>query len=363
MKLDNKFLKKYINTPSPSGYEMQLGGQKVWIDYVSQYADRVETDEYGNAYAYYGSRIMKDGLPTVSRKKKTVLLDAHADEIGFFVFDITDKGFLKIRCIGGSDITIAPSSRVDIWGEKGKVVGVFGHPAIHVHRRKFEQKEENVFVDVGVSSKKAVEKLGITVGTPITMSDGYMELGAYYCGRSLDDKVGGFITSQLLKKLATEKVYLPFELVIVNAVQEEVGLFGAKMAAQLIKPDVAIAIDVTHDTESPAYDVAKHGSLTAGDGIVIMKAPSLQNNVVKLLTDTAKLNNIPYQLTASGGSSGTNADAYAYPHGIPTALLKMAMRYMHTTVETVHKEDVKSAIDLLYKVLQNPKIIESFKYE
>jgi len=356
MKLDKKFLKKYINTPSPSGYEMQLGGQKVWIDYVSQYADRVETDEYGNAYAYYGPKI-------ASSNHKTVLLDAHADEIGFFVFDITDKGFLKIRCIGGSDITITQSSRVDVWGEKGKVSGVFGHPAIHVHRRKFEQKEENVFVDLGVSSRKEVEKLGISVGTPITMSDGYMDLGAYYCGRSLDDKVGGFITSQLLKQLATEQIELPFELVIVNAVQEEVGLYGAKMAALRIKPDVAIAIDVTHDTESPAYDKNKHGSLTAGKGIVIMKAPSLQNNVVQLLIDTAKENNIKYQLTASGGSSGTNADSYAYPHGIPTALLKMAMRYMHTTVETVHKKDVKSAINLLYKVLQNPRITESFKYE
>jgi putative aminopeptidase FrvX len=363
MKLDNKFLEQYINTPSPSGYEIQLGGQKLWIDYVSEYAHRIETDEYGNAYAYYGSRVVEDGVVTKKRKKKTVLLDAHADEIGFYVFDITDKGFLKVRCIGGADITIVPSSRVDIWGEKGKVSGVFGHPAIHVHRRDFEQKSENVFVDIGASSIKQVNKLGIVVGTPITMSDGYMDLGKYYCGRSLDDKVGGFITSQLLRKLVTNNIELPFELVIVNAVQEEVGLYGAKMAAQRVKPDVAIAIDVTHDTESPAYDKNKQGSLTAGKGIVIMTAPSLQKNVVKLLVDTAKANDIPYQRIASGGSSGTNADAYAYPLGIPTALLKMAMRYMHTTVETVHKKDVKSAIKLLYKVLQSPKMVESFKYD
>jgi putative aminopeptidase FrvX len=357
MELDLDFLSKYIAAASPSGYEMELGGQKVWIDYVSKFADRVETDTYGNAYAYYGEYDTHG-----NQKEKTVLLDAHADEIGFFVFDITDKGFLKIGTLGGSDITIAPSSRVNVWGEKGKVSGVFGHPAIHVHKRKFESKIENVFVDLGVSTKEAVEELGIVVGTPITMVDGYMDLGDFYCGRSLDDKIGGFINSQLLKRLYDEDMHLPFNLVILNAVQEEVGLYGAQMAAQYIKPDVAIAIDVTHDTDSPCYDKNLQGSLSAGEGVVIMTAPSLHKKVVKLMVDTAKANNIPFQRTASGGSSGTNADSYAYPHGIPTGLLKMAMRYMHTTVETVHKADVNSAIELLYHVLKNDNINDNFKY-
>lgn len=362
MSKEKEFLKDYIKTPSPSGYEMQLGGQKVWIDYVSQYANRVEVDNYGNAYAYYGSRIVEDGVVTI-KKPHTVLLDSHADEIGFFVFDITSKGFLKIGCLGGSDITVAPSSRVNIWTKNGPVKGVFGHPAIHVHGRKFEAKKEDMFVDIGVSSKKKVSKLGIVVGDPITMVDGYMELGDYHCGRALDDKIGGYITSQVLRTLSENEIELPFELVIVNAVQEEVGLYGAKMAAQRVKPDVAIAIDVTHDTTSPCYNPNKQGSLTAGNGIVIMTAPSLHKKVVELLVDTAIENKIKYQRTASGGSSGTNADSYAYPHGIPTALLKLAMRYMHTTVETVHKKDVKSAIELLYKVLQTPQITESFKYD
>ena len=130
---------------------------------------------------------------------------------------------------------------------------------------------------------------------------------------------------------------------------------------------MAIAIDVTHDTESPAYDVEKDGSLTAGEGVVIMSGPSLQNNVVDLLINTAKDSVIPFQRTATGGSSGTNADAYAYPHGIPTGLLKMAMRYMHTTVETVHKDDVESAIDLLIEMLDGERIVEGlankFKHE
>ena len=349
-----EFLKEYINTPSPSGYEMLLGGQKVWINYVKQFCDRVETDEYGNAYAYYNKK--KEGT-------KTVLLDAHGDEIGFFVFDITKEGFIKIGRLGGSDINIVPSSRVDIWGEKGKVVGVFGHPAIHIQSGDFKAKVEDMFIDIGVSSRDEVAEMGIVVGTPITMSDGYLDLGNYFCGRSLDDKIGGLINSQVLKALFEDKVELPFELVVVNAVQEEVGLRGARMAAEKIHPDVAIVIDVTHDTDSPCYSKSKQGSISAGKGIVLANAPSIQKNLLKLFVDTAKENEIPYQLIASGRGSGTNADSYAYPHGIPTALLKMGMRYIHTTCEMVNKEDVKSAINLLLKVLNRKELIGSFKYE
>jgi len=361
MKKEIKFLEEYVNTPSPSGYEMLLGGQKVWINYVKQFCEKVEIDNYGNAYAYYNS--IQYSQESQRKPAKKVLLDAHGDEIGFFVFDITKEGFIKIGCLGGSDITIAPSSRVNIWGDKGAVKGVFGHPAIHIQKGKFEAKIEKLFIDIGVSSKKEVEKKGITVGAPITMISGYMDLGNYYCGRSLDDKIGGFINAQILKKLHDNKVILPFELIVVNVVQEEVGLFGAQMARERIRPDVAIAIDATHDTDSPAYDKSKQGSISSGKGIAIANAPSLQKNLVKLIIDTAKLEKLPYQLEARGRGSGTNADSYAYPYGIPTALISVGVRYMHTTVETVHKKDVKTAIKLLYAVLNRPEIIKSFKYD
>jgi len=347
-----EFLKKYVNTPSPSGYEVLLGGQMVWVNYIKQYAKKVDVDDYGNAYAYFGDL----------NSDYTVLIDAHADEIGFFVHDITDKGFIKVGRLGGSDVHITPSSRVDIWSEKGKVNGVFGHPAIHVQDKTFKVEISKCFIDIGVSSKKEVLDKGIEVGTPITMTDGYMDLGEYHCGRSLDDKIGGYITSQVLKKLSKKKIKLDYKLVIVNAVQEEVGLYGAKMASNKIEPNVAIAIDVTHDTTSPAYDAAKLGSITAGEGIVLANAPSIHKNVLKLLKDVCNDEKLPYQLIAMGRSSGTNADSYSYPHGIPTGLLKMGMRYMHTTVETVHKKDVKDAIKLLYKVLLNKGIKGPFNY-
>tara|TARA_R110002050_G_scaffold34397_10_gene86879 strand:+ start:1183 stop:2226 length:1044 start_codon:yes stop_codon:yes gene_type:complete len=338
-----EFLKEYINTPSPSGYEMKLGGQQVWVDYVSKFAYDVEISTYGNAYAHYQE---------YDEKLPTIVLDAHCDEIGFFVFDITPSGFIKVGTLGGSDITITPSSRVNIWVDKDEpVVGVFGHPAIHVHKRKFESKKEDCFIDVGASTKEEVLAMGITVGKPITMVDGFMKLGPYYCGRALDDKIGGYITSQVLRKLEKNNIKLNVNLIIVNSVQEEVGLHGAQMASSDIKPDIAIAIDVCHDTTSPAYNPNLQGSITAGDGAVIMSAPSIHNDMYELLVETAISNDIKYQLTASGGHSGTNADSYAFPNGAATGLLKLGMRYMHTTVETVHKDDVNACIKLLYNLL------------
>lgn len=356
-KEDKKFLKEYINTPSPSGYEMILGGQKVWIKEAKKITKNVTTDSYGNVFAYLNHN-QKDF--TSHNEFPTILLDAHGDEIGFFVTDITDKGLIKFNCLGGSDITIMPAARVDIWSDNGSVKGVVGHPAIHVHKRKFEAKQSEMFIDIGVSSKKEVTKRGIKVGTPITMSDGYMNLNDYICGRSLDDKIGGYINLKVLEA-ASKMKDRKFNLVIVNAVQEEVGLHGAKMAARSIKPDVAIAIDVTHDVSTPAYS-SEQIKTYAGKGVVLANGPSIQKNVLNAFMDVAKSNKIDYQLTASGGSSGTNADSYAYPHGIPTGLVKLALKYMHTTVEMIHKKDIDAVINLLVKILESGKLLEDLNY-
>ena len=189
----------------------------------------------------------------------------------------------------------------------------------------------------------------------------FSQLRNFYCGKSLDDKIGGFINACILRKLHDEGVDLPFNLVVVNAVQEEVGLFGAKIAANTIQPDVAIAIDVCHDTKNPA-DNGKSGTVVAGGGVVFGDAPSIHKNLLKMFKEIAKINDIPYQIVASGIGSGTNADSYAYPLGCPTGLIKMAMRYMHTTVETVHKEDVDKTIDLLYEVLATGFLENDLKY-
>ena len=352
MKKEIEFLKEYVNTPSPSGHELQLGGQKVWMKHVEKFVYEVKTDVYGNAYAYYNKP---------NKDKKTVLIDAHADEIGFLVHDIDDSGYIKIARLGGSDILTTPASRVNIWLEDGtSVPGVFGHPAIHV-QDKYEVKLENTFIDIGCSSREEVEKLGIEIGNPITMQDGFFELPNNYCGRSLDDKIGGFITSQVLKKLKENSVALNFNLVIVNAVMEEVGLYGAKLASDKIKPDVAIAIDVCHDTTSPAYNRGKQGHVVGGEGCVLMSAPAVQKNLLKYLKDTANEHDIKYQMITSGRGTGTNTDRY-FLNGTTSALISMPMKYMHTVSETINKDDVQSAIDLLYESLLFNGIIQDFSF-
>lgn len=352
--MDLKFLKKYIKTPSPSGYEVALGGQKVWTDYVKKVNPnlKITLDSYGNASAKLTSAVNSGGL--------NVVLDAHVDEIAFLVRDITSQGYLKVSTLGGSDISITPSGRANIWrfgNTKTPIRGVFGHPAIHIHRRDFKADPDNIFIDIGASSKKEVIKQGIEIGNPITM-DGKLEiLGDYYVGRALDDKIGGYITSQVLKKLHKKSKPLSFDLTTINAVQEEVGLYGAQMATVLSssKIDIAIAIDVTHCTNSPAYNVNRDGSVSSGKGPVIMTAPSLHNTLTDFMVKVAKDSKIDIQRTTSGRSSGTNADSYAYVGGIPTALLKLPLKYMHTTVEMVHRDDVEDTINLLYKTLTSLK--------
>lgn len=349
-----KFLTNYINTPSPTGYEVALGGQGVWIDYMKSLdkESSITLDSYGNAlykYPYVNKNI---------KNRKTIVLDAHVDEIAFIVKDITPKGYIKVDTLGGSDISITPSSRAIIWTfKKTPIKGVFGHPAIHVHKREFKSSLDNTFVDIGVKSKKEVIKLGIEIGNPIVMEGDFQELGAYYCGKALDDKIGGFITSQVVKRLLKNKITLDYDLYIVNSVQEEIGLKGAKIVGSTKEIDLAIAIDVCHCTDSPAYSES-NGPTKSGLGPVIMTGPSLHNSISSELSNVARKNNITYQRIASGGSSGTNADSYAYSKGIPTGLVKLALKYMHTTVEMVSKKDVDNLIKLLYKTLKDRTLLQ-----
>ncbi len=343
---NKQFLVEYLNGTSPSGFEKELGGQKIWKDYVSKFATKVEQDAYGNVFAFYKSSNASDDI---------VLLDAHADEIAFVVTQITKEGYIKVARLGGSDEFIAAATRVNIHTRKETVKGVFGHPAVHVHKHKHEATIQKLFIDTGFNSKEEVEELGIEIGNPVTMEGEYQKLGHYHCGKSLDDKIGGYINAMVLEELILDQVELPFTLCVVNTVQEEVGLKGAQIAANYLKPKMTIAIDVTHDTESPAYDASELGDYQGGKGPVILTGPSIQKDLFNYITKTAKKNDIDIQIIASGVGSGTNADAYAYPNGTPTALIKMAMKYMHTTVEMVHEDDVDNTIALLYNVVSEYK--------
>ena len=298
--------------------------------------------------------------------KYKVVIEAHADEISWFVNYITDDGYIYVIRNGGSDHQIAPSMRVNIQTKKGIVKGVFGWPAIHVRDPKTEQNPslKNIFIDVGCSSKKEVEAMGVHVGCVVTFEDELMELNKkYFTGRALDNRMGGFMIAEVVKRLSKNKRKLDFGLYVVNSVQEEIGLRGAQMIAERISPDVAIVTDVTHDTNSPMYDKKKSGDIKAGSGPALTFGPAVQNNLLDLLIKTADKKKIKYQLMAASRFTGTDTDAFAYSNeGVASALISLPLKYMHTTVETVHKDDVETCINLIYESVLSIKKGQDFRY-
>jgi len=219
-------------------------------------------------------------------------------------------------------------------------------------------------LDCGCISKEEVEKKGIHVGCVITYEDEFMVLNdRYYVGRALDNRAGGFMIAEVARLLKENKKKLDFGLYIVNAVQEEIGLRGAEMIAHHIKPDVAIITDVTHDTGTPMINKITQGDLACGRGPVVSYAPAVQTNLNKLLVKTAERANIPFQRQASSRSTGTDTDAFAYSNsGVPSALISLPLRYMHTTVEMIHIEDVDNVISLIYETLLRIKPGHDFRY-
>ncbi len=347
------FLEKYVNTAAPTGFETE--GQRVWLDYIKPYVDSYFTDIYGSVAAVIN--------PEETYK---VVIEAHADEISWFVSYITDDGYIYLKRNGGVDHQIAPSKRVNIHTEKGIVKAVFGWPAIHTRQKDKEEQPsvKNLFLDCGCSSKKEVEKLGIHVGCVVTYEDEMMILNnKYIVGRALDNRIGGFIIAEVARLLKAGKKKLPFGLYIVNAVQEEIGLRGAEMISRRIKPNVALVTDVIHDSNAPMYDKKVEGDIQCGKGPVLTYGPAVQNNLLKKIITTAGKNNIPYQLDTVSRTTGTDTDAFAYSgDGVASALISVPLKYMHTTVEMVNMVDVENAIELIYKVLFSIKKGEDFRY-
>ena len=352
-KKSSAFLEKYLNNASPTGFE--TSGQQIWLDYLKAYSDTYFTDTYGTAVGVIN--------PEAEYK---VVIEAHADEISWFVNYITSEGYIYVRRNGGSDHQIAPSMRVNIHTAKGVVKGVFGWPAIHVRTAGKEQAPtlKNIFIDVGCTSRDEVLKLGVHVGSVITFEDEFMTLNKkWYTARALDNRIGGFMIAQVARRLREKKHKLPFGLYIVNAVQEEIGLRGAQMIAHKIKPDLAIVTDVTHDTSSPMYDKKKSGDQRCGKGPVLTYGPAVHNNVLNMLIEVAEKKKVPFQRAAASRSTGTDTDAFAYSNeGVPSALISLPLKYMHTTVETVHQDDVENVIKLMFEFLLQLKTGHDFSY-
>ena len=347
------FLENYLNNAAPTGYEWD--GQKLWMDYVKPYVDEFITDTYGTAV----------GIINPKAKYK-VVIEGHADEISWYVNYISDNGLLYVIRNGGSDHQIAPSKVVNIHTKKGIIKGVFGWPAIHTRSKAKEEtpKTNKIFIDVGCKKKKEVEKLGIHVGCVITYPDEFhiLNTNKFVC-RALDNRMGGFMIAEVVRLLHKNKKKLPFGLYVTNSVQEEIGLRGAQMIAERIKPNVAIVTDVTHDTTTPMIDKKTQGHVEIGKGPVIAYAPAVQQKLRDLIINTAEEKKIPFQRAALSRATGTDTDAFAYSSsGVASALISLPLRYMHTTVEMVHRDDVENVIKLIYESLLKMKAGESFSY-
>ncbi|MBS1609582.1 MAG: M42 family metallopeptidase [Bacteroidetes bacterium] len=339
------FFKNYINNASPVGFESS--GQKLWLDYLKPYVDSHFVDPYGTAVG-----VVNPGNPF------KVVIEAHADEISWFVNYINAEGLIYLKRNGGVDPQIAPAQRVFIHGKKGPVKAVFGWPAIHTRLGAADQKEpqpktDNLWLDCGARNRKEVEQLGIHIGAVVTYQDGFDEIAHdYYIGRAFDNRVGGYMIAEVARLLKENKKKLSYGLYVVNAVQEEIGLRGAEMIARRIKPNIAIVTDVTHDTSTPMINKMIEGEVQCGKGPSLAYAPAVHNKLLALVEKVATDKKIPVQWRTLTRSTGTDTDSFAYANdGCPSVLISIPLRYMHTTVEMIHRSDIESTIQLMYETL------------
>ncbi len=337
---EREFLEQLLITPSPTGFES--AGQEVWTNYVEKFSDDVQTDAYGSAAAKL----------TTSFDVITVMLEAHCDEIGMIVRHITDEGFVHVGKLGGSDPTIARAKRVSIHNKRGVVNGVVGNTAIHLQDKKNGKGNQptwkEIYIDIGASNKDEALQL-IQIGDPITFSDDFEYLNDnILSGRALDNRIGGFIIAQVLKNLSENRADLKVNVLALNSVQEEVGGFGARMMSYRLEPDMAYVTDVTHATDTPGIEHAQHGLVKLSNGPVVQHGGANHPNIVAFIEEIAKSSEINIQHNAVSVRSGTDTDSIFYQKtGIPSALMSLPLRYMHSPIETASVKDINALIELM----------------
>jgi len=329
-----EFLEELLSTPGPSGYEAD--SQRVWVDYVSEFADEVRTDDYGNAVA------------TLSGGGTSVALAGHGDEIGFIVRDLTDDGFIRLGRIGGSDKTVSRGQHVTVHTGDGPVSGVVGQTAIHLRENGDESVPDvaEQHVDVGATDGDELDEL-VDRGDPITFQQTLTELeNGRLAARGMDNRIGIWAAAEGLRRAAEGDVEATVHAV--STVQEEVGLQGAKMVGFDLDPDVAVAADVTHATDSPDSPGKHSSGIELGEGPVVARGSTNHPVVVEALRGAAEDADIDAQLQATGIRTGTDADAfYTARGGIPSVNVGLPNRYMHTPVEVIDTEDLDALGDLL----------------
>jgi putative aminopeptidase FrvX len=347
-----QFLSSLIAAPSPSGFEQPA--QRVFREYVAQFAE-VCGDVLGNSIA----RIK---CPDDDRPR--VMLVGHSDEIGLLVRYIDDNGFLYFGAVGGVDSQITQGMRVNVHSERGPVSGVIGKKPIHL----IEQKDRDVvvkldaqYIDIGASGRKEAEEL-VRIGDPVTFAVGLERLaGDRAMARGFDDKAGSFVVAEVLRSVAEAGGELPVQLFGVSSVQEEIGLRGGVTSTYSVKPDIGICVEVDFATDQPDVDKKQQGDVSLGKGPIVPRGANINPALFDLIVDTARLEEIPIQITGVPRATGTDANVMQISrNGVATALVKIPLRYMHTPVEVLSLSDLENAVRLIVATLHRISSREAF---
>ncbi|RDI96485.1 M42 family peptidase [Meiothermus sp. QL-1] len=331
---DLAFLENLLLAVGPSGFEEEAA--EVFLEKAKTFA-QAERDRHGNAYA----RLNPGGRPKV-------LLLGHMDEIGVIVSHVEEGGFLRLKPLGGWDPQVLVGQRLRFLGKRGHVLGVVGRKAVHVLKER-ERKEavalEDLFADIGAKDREeALAHLEVGAVGVLDQAPQWL-LGERLVSKALDNRLGAFVVLEALRLLQGRT---QAEVVAVATVQEEIGAFGARTAAFREAPDLALVVDVHHDGTTPGMDKARVGEAALGKGVVLDTGPFVDREVFLGLRRAAEAEGIPYVLHAHGRFSGTDADEVAkVREGIPTGILSIPLRYMHSPVEMVDFKDVERAVRLL----------------
>jgi len=346
-----EFLRRLLETPSPSSGE--AAGQRVWLDYVTPFADEVGSDAYGNCWAILNPK----GSPRI-------LVGGHADEIAFQVQYVSDDGFLYFAPVGGPDPALARGQRVYIHHGKDRVLGVIGSLAVHMQER--DKKPEvpawhDLFIDIGAQDKKEALKR-VAVGDLITYTVGFEQLaGDIYVARGCDNRVGTWVAAETLRR-CSEGGKLDACLIAVSTVQEENGLYGASMVGYSLQPDAAVIVDVCQATDIPVTNKKRFGEMKLGAGPALNRGSVNHPVLVDRLAAVARKKKIGHQWGIDSRWSGTDADAvFKQRGGIPTAALGIPNRYMHSPIEAIHLGDLDALAEWLRHFVGDIAEGEKFK--
>ncbi len=344
-------LRSLLTAKGTSGHETEPA--KLWRDAAEAFAE-VAVDRMGNSTARVAG----------TQSGRSVAILGHIDEIGLIVTHVESSGFLRFTGVGGWDTQILVGQRVVLITASGEVPGVMGRKPVHLldaDARKKVAELKDLHIDIGAGDKDAVEALGVRVGdTAIVPGDPLELAGGRVASKSMDNRLGAFVAYEAAR-LVAEAGGAPGDVIGVANVQEEIGLNGARPVANTLLPDCAIVVDVTHATDAPGIEVGQMGEHELGSGPVVERGATLHPRLFELLHETAAIEGIPVTVAATSARTGTDADVVHFAGaGIPTTIISIPLRYMHSPVEVAQIDDVLAVARLIAAFAQRLPADEAF---